>query len=222
MPRRASDPSFAAGIRLLSRALCRPAEPALLRRAADRAFRRRQDLFQARRAQPHRRAQDQQHHGPDPAGPPHGQAPHHRRDRRRPARRRDRDGLRPLRPALRRLYGRDRHRAAEAQRLPHEAAGRRGRAGHLGHGDAQGRDERGAARLGRQCRRHLLHHRHRRRAAPLSGDGARLPVGDRQRGARADAAAEGRLPDTLVACIGGGSNAIGLFHPFLDDASGAR
>jgi tryptophan synthase beta chain len=28
---------------------------------------------------------------------------------------------------------------------------------------------------------------------------------------------EGRLPDTLVACIGGGSNALGLFHPFLDD-----
>ena len=32
-------------------------------------------------------------------------------------------------------------------------------------------------------------------------------------------AAEGRLPDVLVACIGGGSNAIGLFHPFLDDKS---
>jgi len=31
--------------------------------------------------------------------------------------------------------------------------------------------------------------------------------------------AEGRLPDTLVACIGGGSNALGLFHPFLDDRS---
>ncbi len=30
-------------------------------------------------------------------------------------------------------------------------------------------------------------------------------------------AAEGRLPDTLVACIGGGSNAMGLFHPFLDE-----
>jgi len=29
--------------------------------------------------------------------------------------------------------------------------------------------------------------------------------------------AEGRLPDAAVACIGGGSNAIGLFHPFLDD-----
>ncbi len=30
-------------------------------------------------------------------------------------------------------------------------------------------------------------------------------------------AAEGRLPDSLVACIGGGSNALGLFHPFLDE-----
>ncbi len=33
------------------------------------------------------------------------------------------------------------------------------------------------------------------------------------------AEAEGRLPDSLVACIGGGSNAMGLFHPFLDDTS---
>lgn len=30
---------------------------------------------------------------------------------------------------------------------------------------------------------------------------------------------EGRLPDLLVACVGGGSNAIGLFHPFLNDAN---
>jgi tryptophan synthase beta chain len=30
-------------------------------------------------------------------------------------------------------------------------------------------------------------------------------------------AAEGRLPDVLVACVGGGSNAIGLFYPFLED-----
>ena len=28
---------------------------------------------------------------------------------------------------------------------------------------------------------------------------------------------EGRLPDAVVACVGGGSNAIGLFHPFIDD-----
>ena len=32
-------------------------------------------------------------------------------------------------------------------------------------------------------------------------------------------AAEGRLPDSLIACIGGGSNAMGLFHPFLDEPS---
>jgi tryptophan synthase beta chain len=30
-------------------------------------------------------------------------------------------------------------------------------------------------------------------------------------------AQEGRLPDSLIACVGGGSNAIGLFHPFLDE-----
>ena len=32
-------------------------------------------------------------------------------------------------------------------------------------------------------------------------------------------AAEGRLPDMVIAAVGGGSNAIGLFHPFLDDKS---
>jgi tryptophan synthase beta chain len=31
-------------------------------------------------------------------------------------------------------------------------------------------------------------------------------------------AAEGRLPDLLIACVGGGSNSIGLFHDFLNDA----
>jgi tryptophan synthase beta chain len=32
-------------------------------------------------------------------------------------------------------------------------------------------------------------------------------------------AAAGRLPDYVVACVGGGSNAIGIFHPFIDDTS---
>jgi tryptophan synthase beta chain len=31
--------------------------------------------------------------------------------------------------------------------------------------------------------------------------------------------AEGRLPDLLIACVGGGSNAIGLFHPFVNDSA---
>ena len=30
--------------------------------------------------------------------------------------------------------------------------------------------------------------------------------------------AEGRLPDYIIACVGGGSNSIGIFYPFLDDA----
>ena len=65
--------------------------------------------------------------------------------------------------------------------------------------------------------RHLLPDRHGRRPAPLSGDGARLPVGDRHGDARRSWRPRGRLPDALVACVGGGSNAIGLFHPFLND-----
>ncbi|MBE9539198.1 MAG: tryptophan synthase subunit beta [Proteobacteria bacterium] len=40
------------------------------------------------------------------------------------------------------------------------------------------------------------------------------------REARAQSLAQtGKLPDALVACVGGGSNAIGLFHPFLEDES---
>ena len=58
-------------------------------------------------------------------------------------------------------------------------------------GDAEGRHERGAARLGHQRRRHLLPDRLGGRPAPLSGDGARLPGGDRPRGARADAGGRG-------------------------------
>ena len=131
----AADPGARAGLRgcqarshLRRRAaglvqgLCRPAVAALFRRAADRPSRRRQDLLQARRAQPHRRAQDQQRAGPDDAGPADGQEADHRRDRRRPARRGDRDRGRALRPGMHRLHGRARHRAAAAQRVPHEAA----------------------------------------------------------------------------------------------------
>ena len=117
--------------------LCRPSIAALFRRAADehlredglRPFGRRQNLLQARGAQPHRRAQGEQRARPDHAGAAHGQAAHHRRDRRRPARRRDRHAVRALRPRMRRLHGRGRRRAAEAERVPHEDARRRGAAG---------------------------------------------------------------------------------------------
>ena len=91
--------------------------------------------------------------------------------------------------------------------------------GHRRHRHPEGRDERSPARLGDQRPQHLLPDRHRRRTAPLPRHGPRLPGRDRQGNPRADDGKEGRLPDSLVACIGGGSNAMGLFHPFLDDAS---
>ncbi len=132
-----NDPAFEEELTVARHALYRAAEPALFRRAADgassrsrggvRPQRRRQDLLQARRAQSHRQPQDQQLPRPDPARAAHGEDAHHRGDRRRPARRRRRHGMRALRLSLRRLYGRDRHRAAEAERLPHEAPRRRGR-----------------------------------------------------------------------------------------------
>ena len=44
-------------------------------------------------------------------------------------------------------------------------------------------------------------------------------IGQEVRWQLADQEGEGRLPDTVIAAIGGGSNAMGLFHPFLDDPS---
>ena len=147
-----ADPAFQAELDVWLADYAGRPSAALSGRAPDRAARRRQGLLQARRAQPHRRAQDQQHDRPDPARAAHGQAADHRRDRRRPARRRDRDRGRAPRPRVHRLHGRPRHRAAEAERVPDAPARRRGPLGDLGLGDAQGRDERGAPRLGDQRR----------------------------------------------------------------------
>ncbi len=86
--------------------------------------------------------------------------------------------------------------------------------------DTEGCNERGVARLGRECRRHILPYRHGCRPASLSRNGARFPMHHRRRGrALRCNAPKGRLPDTLMACVGGGSNAMGLFFPFLDDAT---
>ena len=62
-----------------------------------------------------------------------------------------------------------------------------------------------------------LHHRLGRRAASVPDDGARFPVRDRPRDAAPVLRKEGRLPDALVACVGGGSNAAGMFYPFVED-----
>ena len=83
----------------------------------------------------------------------------------------------------------------------------------------QGRDQRGPARLG-----------HQRRATPTTSS---APSPARTRSPRWSATSSGssatrraaqvleltgRLPDAVVACVGGGSNAMGIFHAFIDDA----
>ena len=106
--------------------LCRAPHAADPRPTPQRSTGRRAHLSQARRPGPHRRAQDQQRPGAGAAGPADGQAAHRRRDRRRPARRGHGHRLRAAGAGVRGLYGHGGHRAAEAQRLSHEAAGRRG------------------------------------------------------------------------------------------------
>jgi phosphoribosylanthranilate isomerase len=70
-------------VRIRTQALRRPPQPDLPRQALVGDAGRRADLPQARRPEPHRRAQDQQLHRPGHAGPAHGQAARHRRNRRR-------------------------------------------------------------------------------------------------------------------------------------------
>ena len=87
---------------------------------------------------------------------------------------------------VRHLHGRGRHRAPGAQRRADAAARRRGGVGGVRFQDTQGRDQRGVPRLGHQRRQHLLLLRHRRRAASVPDDGARLPAGHRHGDARTD------------------------------------
>ena len=67
-------------------------------------------------------------------------------------------------------------------------------------------------------RRHLLHHRHRRGPASLSGDGARFPVGDRPGGARADAAsAKAGCPTRWSPASAAARTPWACSIPFLDE-----
>ena len=148
-------------------------------------------LPEARGPAPHRRAQAQQRARPGAARAAARQAADRRRDRRRPARRRDRDRLRALRPRLRRLHGQRGHAPAAAERRADGAARRRGAPGRVRHADAEGGDERGDPRLDHERRGHALPDRLVRRPGAVPGDRARAPVGDRPRGARADARGRG-------------------------------
>ena len=178
-------------------------------------------LSQARRAQSHRQPQDQQLHWPDPSGQAHGQDPHHRRDRGRSARGGYGHRLRSLRFSLARfIWG-----ATDVERqAPNvfrmELLGGKVNPVTAGRGHPEGRHERGLARLGDERREYLLHHWYCRRPAfPIRALCATSKSIIGREVKDQIMAAEGRLPDMLCACLGGGSNAIGLFHPFLDDES---
>ena len=119
------DPAFKREFEYYLREFCGRPTPLYFAERLTQRTRRRENLSQARGPAPHRRAQNQQRHRPDPARPAHGQDPHHRRDRRGPARRGHRHRRRHVRIEMRRLHGRGGLRAAGAQRLSHENARRR-------------------------------------------------------------------------------------------------
>ena len=123
------DPEFQQQLQYYLRAVRRPADAAVLRRAADERGRRGADLSQARGPEPHRRSQDQQLHRPGAADAAHGQAADHRRDRCRPARRRHGHRGRPVRLPVPGLHGRGRRSPAAAERLQDAGPGQRGGVG---------------------------------------------------------------------------------------------
>ena len=138
--------------------------------------------------------------------------------RRRPARRRHRHGLRPLRPGMHRLHGRRRRRAAKkpnvfrmnmlgAKVVPVQSGARTLK-------DAMNEALRDWVAnvadtfycIGTAAGPHPY---------PAMVRDFQCIIGEELRAQMHEA--EGRLPDSIFACIGGGSNAIGIFHPFLDD-----
>ena len=145
-----AGPAIPRRVRIRTQTLRRTSQPGLPCATLVGAFRRRAGLSQARGPQSHRRAQDQQHRRPGAACQAHGQTARDRRDRRRPARRGGRDGRRALRHGMRGLHGLGGHQAPGAERLSHEIARRERGAGRIGLEDAQGRAQRGDARLGDQ------------------------------------------------------------------------
>ena len=154
--------------------------------------------------------------GQGPAHAAHGQTARDRRNRRRPARRRHRDRLRPFRPRVRRLHGRRGHPPPGAQRLQHEAAGGRSAASLQRLAHAAGRHQRSHARLDGQRRdtHYIL-------GSVVGPHPFPLIVRDFQSVIGRETIEQcreqmGRLPDTVVACVGGGSNAAGMFYPFVE------
>ena len=187
--------------------------------ALRRARRRRAHHPEARGPQPHRLAQDQQRARPGAADEAHRQEARDRRDRRRPARRRHGHGGRAVRPRVHDLHGRGRHRSARrsTSRACACSAPRSSRS-RPDPARSRTRSTRPTASGSRASRppttssaRPPGRIRSRRWCATSRRSSAR-------RRASRCSSSPARLPDAVAACVGGGSNAIGIFHAFLDDA----
>ena len=73
--------------------------------------------------------------------------------------------------------------------------------------------------MGGSCSGYLLHYGigHGPHPYPMMVRDFQRVIGNET--TRTNLEAEGRLPDAVVACIGGGSNAMGMFYPFIQDTS---
>ena len=211
------DPAFEARLDQLLRDYVGRPTPLYFAGAAHGARRRRANLPQARRSQSHRRSQDQQCDWADIARAAARQEASHCGDRGGPAWRCRCHRLCPARARMPCLHGREGCRATACQRVTHEIARRGSRSRRKRQPHAQGRDQRGDARwitdasgthyvIGSVVGPHPY---------PTMVRGFQAIIGQEARRQSLDQI--GRLPEAVVACVGGGSNAIGIFHAFRDD-----
>ena len=209
------DPAFQLELEGAAARLRRAAHAALSRRAPRR---RKSDLPEARRPLPHRRAQDQQRDRPGAHREAHGQAAHHRGDRRGPARRRDRDRLRAASGCECVVYmGEEdmarqapnvfRMRLLGAEVVPVESAARTLKDATTKRSATGSRTSKRPTTSSARCVGPHPYPKLVRDFQSVIGREAREQI----------LAGRGRLPDAVVACVGGGSNAIGLFHGFSKD-----
>ena len=135
-----------------------------------------------------------------------------------PARRRDRDGLRPAGPAVRRVHGRRGHRTSGSQR-PADARARRGGAhrSRPGRRRSRTRSTRRCATGSRTSRRPTTSWARRWVRTRTRPSSATSSAGSATRRPPSCSDVEGRLPDLAIACVGGGSNAIGLLARFIGE-----
>jgi hypothetical protein len=138
-----------------------------------------------------------------------GKRADHRRDRRRPARRRDRDRVRAARPRVRRLHGHRGHAPPAARTCSGWSCSARASSRSTPARDAQGGGLGGDPRLGDERRdtHYMIGSCVGPAPYPAIVRDLQRVIGDEARAQMLER--EGRLPARVIACVGGGSNAIG-------------